>query len=202
MQHSGRLTERGGGFKRYLGNAHYTDHSSKRGFLGVQFLDWFYNSDKILKWDHCIDSWLRFRPNWQYFVKGGFPQYIVEMFVFLDVDSFSSAPWSESKIPSLENKIHVDRNRRRELHISEFSNGTVTAILQRIKVKKSQSYFNFVWTVGKVTLYWNWSFLIFSFIIYEKKLRFYKIDQNINYFWWICQKIILMESSILTKTSI
>ena len=169
MQHSGCLTERGGGFKRYLGNAHYTDHSSKRGFLGVQFLDWFYNSDKILKWDHCIDSWLRLRPNWQYFVKGGFPQYIVEMFVFLDVDSFSSAPWSESKIPSLENKIHVDRNRRRELHISEFSNGTVTAILQRIKVKKSQSYFNFVWTVGKVTLYWNWSFLKFSFIIYEKK---------------------------------
>ena len=85
----------------------------------------------------------------------GEPGDIVEMFVFLDVDSFSSAPWSESKIPSLENKIHVDRNRRRELHISEFSNGTVTAILQRIKVKKSQSYFNFVWTVGKVTLYWN-----------------------------------------------
>ena len=88
-------------------------------------------------------------------MKGGFPQYIVEMFVFLNADSFSSAPRPESKIPSLENKIHVDRNRRRELHISEFSNGTVTAILQRIKVKKSQSYSKFVWTVGKVTLYWN-----------------------------------------------
>ena len=117
-------------------------------------------------------------------MKGGFPQYIVEMFVFLNVDSFSSVSRPESKMASLENKIHVNRNRRRELHISELSNGTVTAILQRIKVKKSQSYFNFVWTVGKVTLYWNKQklFLTFSLIIDEIFLRFYKIDQNINYF--------------------
>ena len=144
--------------------------------------------------DHCIDSWLRFKPNWQYFVKGGFPQYIVEMFVFLNADSFSSAPRPESKISSLENKIHVDRNRRRELHISEFSNGTVTAILQRIKVKKSQSYFKFVWTVGKVTLYWSRqkSFLTFSLIIDEKIYDFIKLikisttfDEFVKrLFWW------------------
>ena len=99
------------------------------------------------------------------------------MFVFLNADSFSSAPQPESKSASLENKIHVDRNRRRELHISEFSNGTVTAILQRIKVKKSQSYFKFVWTVGKVTLYWSRqkSFLTFSLIIDEKIYDFIKL---------------------------